>query len=56
MQITLKTLENDFLTNVHSTSVIDMKNHFSQCSYLSESQNLCDLREVLSRTKMIIQS
>lgn len=42
---TLQTLENDFLADVHSISVIDMGKHFSQFSNLPESQNLCELRE-----------
>lgn len=45
MQITLKTLENDFLAGVHSISLINMEIHFSQDKNVPESQNPCEVRE-----------
>lgn len=46
--ITFKILENNFLANVHSISVIDSGEHLSQFSDLPENQNLCELRDAAS--------
>ena len=46
--ITFKILENNFLANVHSISVIDFWEYFSQFPHLPESQNLYVLRKAAS--------
>ena len=46
--ITFKILENNFLANVHSISVIDFGEYFSQFPHLPESQNLYELRKAAS--------
>lgn len=41
--ITFKILESNFLANVHSISVMDFGEYFSQFPHLPESQNLYEL-------------